>query len=262
MTRSPVRSSDPNRVLDVEKASEPFSREVERDLIRRAKGGDLDARNRLMTGYFEAAREGCRRQGRLKGIDRDDAESEIYFALKEAIFGFDLRRRQTRFSTYLAQRCRGAITWAQRREKRLALVEAEPWRYKEQAHRRTAKERLASRPIGPVCRYWPPGAISWAKAIRRRNDRYIAQWLWLDEWPLRQIEIAKRLKITRAAVCQRRKALGSELKRRYPNIVLDQEIIYASLNTEEASGYILVPAFPRHQPSRGVRALRGGALES
>src|SRR4051794_35234700 len=114
MTSSPTRSSDPKRVLDIDKGSEPFSREVERDLIRRAKGGDLDARNRLMTGYFEAAREGCRRQGRLKGIDRDDAESEIYFALEEAIFGFDLRHRRTRFSTYLAQRCRGTITWSER----------------------------------------------------------------------------------------------------------------------------------------------------
>jgi len=82
----------------VDERSEAFTLEEERDLTRRAKRGDLDARNQLMTVYFEAARAGCRHHARLKGLDRDDAESEAYFALEEAIFGFDLRYRRTRFS--------------------------------------------------------------------------------------------------------------------------------------------------------------------
>jgi hypothetical protein len=213
--------------------SEPFTPEQERDLVRRAKRGDEAARNRLMTAYFRFAQEQCRRHGQRKGLDRDDAESEVFFALAEAIAGFDLRRSHTRFSAYLAQRCRGAATWAAREQKKQALVDARPWRYKEQDYRPTAAERRAARSRGPVCRYWPPGAIAWAKGIRRRHDRYIAQWLWLEERPLRQVEIAKRLRITRAAVSQRLKLLVSELRGRYPNIIVDQDVTYDPLNTRE-----------------------------
>ena len=86
--------------------------------------------------------------------------------------------------------------------------------------------------MGPVCRYWPPAAIAWAEGIRRRNDKLIAKWLWLDEWPLRQVEIAKRLKISRAAVSQRRKLLLSELRRLHPDVLMEQDHVPETLNIE------------------------------
>src|SRR5215211_4838127 len=137
----------------------PFTQEGERDLIRRAKRDDLDARNRLMSAFFEAARAGCRHHGKLKGLDPDDAESEAYFALEEAIYGFDLRRRGVRFSTYLGQRCRGAATLAAREQKKQSLSDPQGWRFKEKPPPNSKANGAIVGPIGPVRQYWPPPAI-------------------------------------------------------------------------------------------------------
>ena len=56
---------------------------------------------------------------------------------------------------------------------------------------------------------------------------------WLDEDPLRQVEIAKRLKISRAAVSQRRKLLLSELRRLHPDALMEQDHVPETLDTEE-----------------------------
>jgi hypothetical protein len=56
-------------------------------------------------------------------------------------------------------------------------------------------------------RFWSPKAITWAKRVRRRNDRLIIKWLWLDARPKTQAEIARQLGISRSAVCQRRRVL-------------------------------------------------------
>ena len=85
----------------------------ERALIKSARGGDVGARNRLMECYYEAAKASCRRHARAKGLDQDDADSEVFFAIAEAIQGYDLRRRVP-FRAYLDQRARGAVTWADR----------------------------------------------------------------------------------------------------------------------------------------------------
>src|SRR5437762_2615208 len=94
-------------------AAPQLSSTEERALIKDARAGHLGARNRLMEIYYEAARASCRRHGRAKGLDQADADSEAFFAIAEAIDGYDLRR-SVPFKAYLDQRARGAVTWADR----------------------------------------------------------------------------------------------------------------------------------------------------
>jgi DNA-directed RNA polymerase specialized sigma subunit len=94
----------------------------ERELIRRAKSGDDDARNHLWEAFFLFARAECRKQAELMNLDPDIAEGEAALAIPEAIRRFDLRRR-SRFSTYLTHRLRGAITAATREHRRSSIFD-------------------------------------------------------------------------------------------------------------------------------------------
>jgi len=99
-----------------------LSESEERELIRRAKAGDDGARNRLWEAFFPFALSECRKQAELASVDADIAEGEAALAIPEAISRFDLRR-QTRFSTYLAHRLRGAITAATREHRRSSIFD-------------------------------------------------------------------------------------------------------------------------------------------
>src|SRR5437763_7457831 len=71
---------------------------------------------------FPFALTECRKQADLANLDADIAEGEAALAIPEAISRFDLRR-QTRFSTYLAHRLRGAITAATREHRRSSIFD-------------------------------------------------------------------------------------------------------------------------------------------
>src|SRR4029077_14298188 len=140
----------------------------------------------------------CRKQARLTKLAADIAEGEAAFAIPEAIRRFDLRRH-LRFSTYLAHRLRGAITASAREELRSSIFDTaqhRPAMAEEPAEWSDTQPRAAGD-------FWSPQVIRWARRRRRRNDRMIVKWLWLDRQPKTQAEIARRLGISRSAVCQR-----------------------------------------------------------
>ena len=97
-----------------------LTRQTEVALIKRARTGDVDARNSLMEAYYATAKASCRRHAHKKGVNQEDADSEIFFAIAEAINGDDLRRNVP-FAAYLDQRARGAITWTHRESKKQDL---------------------------------------------------------------------------------------------------------------------------------------------
>jgi hypothetical protein len=94
---------------------------------------------------------------------------------------------------------------------------------------------IRPRPAGD---FWSPQVIRWARRRRRRNDRLIVKWLWLDRQPKTQAEIARRLGISRSAVCQRRRILMKSILRIAPDTLFDQYLRRESLNTEEDDLYI------------------------
>ena len=174
----------------------------ERDLIRRAKAGDMIARDLLWNAFFAFALAECGKQARSTKLPTDIAEGEAALAILEAISRFDLRRH-VRFSTYLSHRLRGTITSAAREEVRSSIFE--------KAHHRPEKEEAPaewSETQPPPGAFWSPQLIRWARR-RRRNDRMIIKWLWLDP----QAEIARRLGINRSAVCQRCQTLINKIGR-------------------------------------------------
>ncbi len=210
-----------------------LSESEERELIRRAKTGDDGARNRLWEAFFPFAVAECRKQAELTNLDADTAEGEAALAIPEAIIRFDLRRHK-RFSTYLAHRLRGAITAARREHLRSSIFDkAEYFPDKPE----TPAEWSEIRP--PAGDFWSPRVIRWARRRRRRNDRLIIKWLWLDRQPKTQAEVARRLGISRSAVCQRRRILMKWILQIAPNTVFSQELRRESLNTQEDDLYIL-----------------------
>ena len=202
----------------------------ERALIRRAKAGDDRARNCLWEAFFSFALAECRRQAKRAKLDADIAEDEAALTIPDAIARFDLRRGN-RFSTYLAHRLRGAITAAARENRRSSVFD--------KAQYRPEKAQPASdielRPAGDS---WSPRVLGWARRRRRRNDRLIVKWLWLDREPKTQAEIARRLRISRSAVCQRRQILMKAILRIEPNTPFDHVVRGETLNTEEEDFYI------------------------
>ena len=205
-----------------------LSESEERNLIRRAKAGDDVARDLLWEAFFLFAVAECRKQALLTKLPADIAEGEAALAVPEAIQRFDLRRH-VRFSTYLAHRLRGAITAAAREELRSSIFDT--------AQHRPAKpedpaEWSETQPPPPGD-FWSPQVLRWARRRRRRNDRMIVKWLWLDRQPKTQAEIARRLGISRSAVCQRRQTLMKSILRIAPNAIFDEDLTRKSLNTEE-----------------------------
>jgi len=209
----------------------------ERELIRRAKAGDGGARDLLWEAFFVFALAECRKQARLTKLAADIAEGEAAFAIPEAIRRFDLRRH-VRFSTYLAHRLRGAITAAAREELRSSIFDTaqhRPAMAEEPAEWSDTQPRAAGD-------FWSPQVIRWARRRRRRNDRMIVKWLWLDRQPKTQAEIARRLGISRSAVCQRRQTLMKSIHQMAPNTLFDEHLGPKSLNAEDDDCWIkLIP---------------------
>jgi DNA-directed RNA polymerase specialized sigma subunit len=209
-----------------------LSESEERDLIRRAKAGDNVARDLLWKAFFAFALAECRKQAWSTKVPADIAEGEAALAIPEAIRRFDLRRH-VRFSTYLAHRLRGAITSAAREELRSSIFDGAHYRPKKAEE---PAEWSETQP--PPGDFWSPQVIRWARRRRRRNDRMIVKWLWLDPQPKTQADIARRLGISRSAVCQRRQTLIKSILRIEPNTIFEQRLTQKSLNTEEDDFYI------------------------
>ena len=208
-----------------------MSESEERELIRRAKAGDDGARNRLWEAFFPFAVAECRKRAELTKLDADIAEGEAALAIPEAISRFDLRRHK-RFSTYLAHRLRGVITAAIREHRRSSIFDKAQYRPdKEEAPAEWSEIQARS-----ASDFWSPQLIQWARR-RRRNDRMIVKWLWLDRQPKTQAEIARRLGISRSAVCQRRRTLMRLMLHIAPDTFFDQDLRRESLNTEEVDFY-------------------------
>ena len=183
--------------------------------------------------FFAFALAECREQARLTKLAADIAEGEAALAIPEAIRRFDLRRH-VRFSTYLAHRLRGAITAAAREDLRSSIFDTaqhRPAMAEEPAEWSETQPRAAGD-------FWSPQVIRWARRRRRRNDRMIMKWLWLDRQPKTQAEVARRLGISRSAVCQRRRVLMKSILKIAPDTPFDQYLRSESLNTEEDDFYI------------------------
>jgi len=204
--------------------------EKERELIRCAQRGDRDARDRIWVAFHEFAVAEARRLAQRKGVDPDEAESEAALAIPEAIERFDLRRC-VRFSTYLAERLAGATTRVARQQRRDTVFDTA--RYQPEPPVAEYEEERPARGG-----FWSPKAITWAKRVRRRNDRLIIKWLWLDARPKTQAEIARKLGISRSAVCQRRRMLMKRIQRIDPTALFQQPLRVSSLNTFWDFGYI------------------------
>ena len=204
----------------------------ERELIRRAKAGDDGARNHLWEAFFLFAVAECRKQAELMNLDPDIAEGEAALAIPEAIQRFDLRRH-SRFSTYLMHRLRGALTAAMREHRRSSIFDKAQY-YPDEAEEPAEWSEIQPRSVGD---FWPPQVVRWARRRRRRNDRMIVKWLWLDCQPKTQAEIARRLGISRSAVCQRRRILMKLILRIAPNTIFDHNLRREPLNTEEDEFY-------------------------
>jgi DNA-directed RNA polymerase sigma subunit (sigma70/sigma32) len=216
-----------------EQVKNRLSESEERELIRRAKAGDDGARNRLWEAFFPFAVTECRKQAELTDLDVDIAEGEAALAIPEAISRFDLRRH-TRFSTYLAHRLRGAVTAARRAHLRSSILDKTEF-FPDKPEPPAELSEIRPRPAGD---FWSPQVIRWARGRRRRNDRLIVKWLWLDRQPKTQAEVARRLGISRSAVCQRRRILMKAIRQVTPETVFDQQFIRESLNTEADDLYI------------------------
>jgi transcriptional regulator with XRE-family HTH domain len=68
----------------------------------------------------------------------------------------------------------------------------------------------------------------------------IMKWLWLDRQPKTQAEVARRLGISRSAVCQRRRILMTSILQIAPDTLFDQDLRRESLNIEEDDFYLYV----------------------
>jgi len=66
----------------------------------------------------------------------------------------------------------------------------------------------------------------------------IIKWLWLDARPKTQAEIARKLGISRSAVCQRRRVLMKRIRRIDPTALYQQPLRSSSLNTFWDFGYM------------------------
>ena len=121
-------------------------------------------------------------------------------------------RKNCRFATHLGHQIRGYVTKLKRFEERGS---SEPAKRAKKEKAPNKWEQRVSDMAGPVSKFWPPEAVEYAKRIRRKNDRMIAKWLWLDYPPKRQSDIARRLNISRSAVNQRRNVLQGMLKQKF-----------------------------------------------
>lgn len=222
--------ADPRR--SIASAKVRLSLIEERDLIRRAKAGDNTARDLLWKAFYSLAVAECRKLARSTNLPADIAEGEAALAIPETIKRFDLRRR-VRFRTYLAHRLRGAITSATRQELRSSVFDMAQYRPDKQED---PAEWSATQPPPPGA-FWSPQVIRWLRCRRRRNDRMIVKWLWLDPEPKTQAEIARRLRISRSAVCQRRQFLIKSIRLIDPNTIFDQQLTSKSLNSDDDEFY-------------------------
>jgi RNA polymerase sigma factor (sigma-70 family) len=201
----------------------------EADSVARAQAGDIAARDYLLEKYFSFAVAQCRYHGTRKNLDRDDAESEASLAILDAIARFD-PSRGSNFRTYLAHRCRGAVTSAAREEaksktidvtKRPAFKKPRPFNQWEWKVAKLGRQ---------VADYWPQEAVRWIRKLPRHNDRIIARNIWLRYPPMRPASVARRLKVSRSAVTQRIRWLKLNLQEKFKITFFGEYVMRNPLN--------------------------------
>jgi DNA-directed RNA polymerase specialized sigma subunit len=177
------------------------------ELVTRAKTGDEAARNALMCGFWSYADKVARLQARRKNVDEDQAAGDAQLVVLDTIDRFD-PERGAGFATYLAHRIRGHVTALSRAPEQNGIIDIRKTTRPSPKDPTPTQWETAWKAVGrPIADFWPLVAVRWVRGFRRRNDRMIAKWLWLDYPPKRQAEIAHRLGISRSAVFQRRRAL-------------------------------------------------------
>lgn len=202
----------------------------ELSLVSAVKSGDDHARNQLVLDYLAFAQREAKRQAFRKQLDPEAVEGEAFFMILDAANSFD-PSKSCRFATHLGHQIRGYVTKLKRIQERGS---SEPVRRTRKDRPLTQWEQRVSRAAGPISQYWPPAAVEFAKRLRRRNDRMIAKWLWLDYPPKRQSEIARKLRISRSAVNQRRNVLMKSMTQKFGLMTYKQLLTAETLNKFES----------------------------
>jgi RNA polymerase sigma factor (sigma-70 family) len=210
--------------------------------LRQAKAGDTTARDKIALHYLKAAERACRHHARKKGLDQDDADSEAFPTILQAINSYDASHGAS-FETWIAKCARGTITNLDREldrqgQARRGKLEALPSGFRLPVHEdppitRADEERRHERRVAAKIEDLR-GAYFQTWLNQRKGvdpiDQKIARMLWVPEWvkidapgysdwlkaagataarqiTLSQAEIAAKLKLSPATVSERRAAI-------------------------------------------------------
>lgn len=93
---------------------------MDKKLFRRAKAGDIEARNAIVEAHLDILDYHARREASKRGLDGRELMTAAFLGLSQAIDGFD-PDNGARFKTYASHRVRGEILDQARRESPLTL---------------------------------------------------------------------------------------------------------------------------------------------
>lgn len=187
-----------------------LTKNEEASLIQLAQSGDVIARNALWVAFDSYGRRRARQYAMRVGLDGHEAESLVSDAFLKTLDRFDLMRG-LRFSTYFDQWIRGTVGQVKRLELKASVFDTRK-RYPSGAQPKFTKAQLENAALG-----WAfftsgvPEFFDLFKHSARRHDRIIARNLWVRYPPRSQVWLAKRLKISRSAVSQRRKVMSDSI---------------------------------------------------
>lgn len=225
------------------KRSGTLDADDERLLLKQAKAGDEAAENVLWEAFDSFARRRAKYYAARMHVDPDQAEGQVPEAILRSVARYDLRRR-TRFSTHLkydvlaeVQRLARASAKQRRDEKakpvastddvpRLSKAQQWDWlfgRWLRGEHPTTYHRHIVR----------APDAV----------DRTIGLALWDRTPPLPQAEIARRQKVSRSAVNQRRQSLLKSIVAETGICVSDEELMRWSLNNFDRNCYLETGVF-------------------